>query len=121
MPDDQDLAGLRRTGPAQSPALSPHLLVALRAAFAGEVDRRLPHLRRVQQHPDPQVLEQALRDAHSLASSAAVVGAVDVARCAARVEAGLERCLRDHARGLPAPVAADAEQLTALLECWLRA
>jgi len=121
VPDDQDLAGMRPTGSEQSPALSPELLVALRAAFAGEADRRLPRLRRLQQHPGPQVLEQALRDAHSLASSAAIVGAADVARCAARVEAGLERCLRDPAPGLPAPVAADAEQLTALLDCWLHA
>jgi len=118
VPDDQDGAGLRRTGPAPSRTLSPELLAGLRTAFAGEVDRRLPRLRRLRQDPDQQVLAQALRDVHSLASSAAVVGADELSRCAARVETGLQRCLSDPAAGFPAPVAADAEQLTALLEAW---
>lgn len=118
MPDDQDGAGLRRTGPVPSRTLSPELIAGLRTAFAGEVDRRLPRLRRLRQDPDRQLLAQALRDAHSLASSAAVVGAGELSRCAAQVETGLQRCLSGTDVGLPAPVAADAERLTALLEAW---
>ncbi len=97
-------------------------MASLHEAFAGEVADRMPRLRAVPTgRPGRELIQQARRDAHSLASSAAIVGAADVARCAARVEAGLERCLRDPAPGLPAPVVADAEQLTALLDCWLHA
>ena len=58
------------------------VLAELRAAFVREVAARLPHL---ETGSDP---EEARRDAHTIASSAWVVGEPEIARLARAVEAG---------------------------------
>ena len=63
--------------------IEPALLADLRVAFAAEVDRRLPHLR------DVQDLEEARRDAHTIASGAWVIGEPMIARLARTVESEL--------------------------------
>lgn len=63
--------------------IEPALLADLRLAFRAEVTRRLPHLRSVQD------LERARRDAHTLASSAWVIGEPEIARLARSVESQL--------------------------------
>lgn len=62
-------------------AVPPAVLADLRAAFVAEVLDRLPHL---EQGTD---VEEARRDAHTLASSAWVVGEPEIARLARAVEA----------------------------------
>lgn len=64
-------------------ALPEAVLRDLRAAFAAEVRSRLPHLQEVTD------LEVARRDAHTLASSAWVVGEQEIAAVARAVENGL--------------------------------
>ncbi len=63
--------------------IAPALLADLRSAFGREVDARLPHLRAVTD------LEVAQRDAHTIASSAWVIGEPVIARLAREVESGL--------------------------------
>ena len=48
-------------------------LASLREAFADEVRERLPRLREAARTRDPELLEAARRDAHTLGSSAYVV------------------------------------------------
>jgi HPt (histidine-containing phosphotransfer) domain-containing protein len=63
--------------------LPADLLASLRETFADDVAERLPRLVAAasgQTHP------QVLRDAHTLVSSAAVVGATEVARAARDLE-----------------------------------
>ena len=64
-------------------AVPPAVLADLREAFAHEIRSRLPHLRQVTD------LETARRDAHTLASSAWVVGEPEIARLAREVESAL--------------------------------
>jgi HPt (histidine-containing phosphotransfer) domain-containing protein len=66
---------------------------ALRDAFAGEVAERLPRLREAAASADTELLRVALRDVHTLGSSAYVVGADDIAVAARAAEA----CLVDDA------------------------
>ncbi|MCU1587185.1 MAG: hypothetical protein JWN31_678 [Frankiales bacterium] len=58
---------------------------SLREAFAGEVDARLPRLQSLRAG-DESVLDDARRDAHSLASSAVIVDEPEIARLAQAVE-----------------------------------
>jgi HPt (histidine-containing phosphotransfer) domain-containing protein len=74
------------------------LSAVLRKAFAGEVAQRLPRLEAL---TDP---EAARRDAHTLGSSAYVVGEPEIARLARAVEADLEHGPR--------------QELVALLRAW---
>jgi HPt (histidine-containing phosphotransfer) domain-containing protein len=64
-------------------------LAGLREAFADEVTERLPRLRTAAQSLDPEALRDALRDVHTLGSSAYVVGEDDAARTARAAEAVL--------------------------------
>jgi HPt (histidine-containing phosphotransfer) domain-containing protein len=64
-------------------------LAGLRAAFAEEVAERLPRLRAAAAGPDAELLRAALRDVHTLGSSAYVVGADEAARTARAAEAVL--------------------------------
>ena len=64
-------------------------LAGLREAFADEVTERLPRLRAAAATLDPEALREALRDVHTLGSSAYVVGADDAARTARAAEAVL--------------------------------
>jgi HPt (histidine-containing phosphotransfer) domain-containing protein len=61
-------------------ALPVDVAQSLRKAFAGEVSARLPHLR------DTADLERARLDAHTLASSATVVGERELGALARLVE-----------------------------------
>ena len=61
----------------------PAVLADLRRAFAKEIATRLPRLTTIDD------LETARRDAHTLASSAWVVGEPDIARLAREVESAL--------------------------------
>ncbi|MGB8650949.1 MAG: Hpt domain-containing protein [Mycobacteriales bacterium] len=79
-------------------ALPDAAVASLRAAFAGELTRRLPHLEALTD------LETARRDAHTLASSAWVVGEPEISRLAREVEEQLPG----------GPVA----ELVALLRSW---
>ncbi|MFN2521811.1 MAG: Hpt domain-containing protein, partial [Mycobacteriales bacterium] len=58
-------------------------------AFADEVTERLPRLREAARTLDPALLPAALRDVHTLGSSAYVVGENDAARTARAAEAVL--------------------------------
>ena len=91
-------------------ALPAEAVAELHAAFAGEVAVRLPRLL-----ADP-LGADALRDAHTLGSSAVVVGRPDASRAARRLEAELGcpspdpdhvrrlvRELADELSGTPAP------------------
>ena len=80
-----DDAGVAPGGRRPRRALPPEALADLQAAFAGEVAVRLPRLLR---HP---LGADALRDAHTLGSSAVVVGRPEVSRAARSLEAELGR------------------------------
>jgi len=60
---------------------------ALRERFADELAERLPRLRAAVGRDDDALLPSALRDAHSLGSSAAVMGLAEASRSARAVEA----------------------------------
>jgi len=64
-------------------------LAGLREAFADELADRLPRLREAARTLDPPLLTDALRDVHTLGSSAYVVGESDAARTARAAEAVL--------------------------------
>ena len=64
-------------------------LRGLREAFAEEVTERLPRLRAAAKELDRSRLDVALRDVHTLGSSAYVVGENDAARIARAAEAVL--------------------------------
>jgi HPt (histidine-containing phosphotransfer) domain-containing protein len=64
-------------------------LAGLRDAFADEVSERLPRLRAAAASLDRDLLPDALRDVHTLGSSAYVVGEDDAARTARAAEAVL--------------------------------
>lgn len=69
--------------------LPPAAVAAIREAFAEEVAERLPRLRTAARTLDPTLLPGALRDVHTLGSSAYVVGADAAARSARAAEAAL--------------------------------
>jgi HPt (histidine-containing phosphotransfer) domain-containing protein len=88
--------------------LPADLLPELREAFAREVASRLPSLRTAADgRPGP----TATRDAHTLASSAAVVGEPELSRAARELEELLLEGAQD-----PAPA---ARRLVELLEPWV--
>lgn len=93
--------------------LPPAALEGLRDAFSAEVAERLPRLQAVRPDASAEVLAQALRDAHSLGSSAVVLGEPEASRTARALEADL---LEGRTAGLPAQVA----MLTGQLARWLR-
>lgn len=74
---------MRVGGKTVAGAVPPAVLAELRVAFDGEVRRRLPCL------IERTDLEAARRDAHTLASSAWIVGEPEIARLAREVEAAL--------------------------------
>ena len=78
---DEARAALRR--------LPPAAVAGLREAFAGELAERLPRLRAAAASGDVALLAAAVRDAHSLGSSAAVVGEADASRAARAAESEL--------------------------------
>lgn len=80
MPDESALAlaAVRR--------LPPAALAGLREAFAVEVAERLPRLQAAVATGRPEDLTGAVRDAHSLGSSAVVVGEPDASRAARAAE-----------------------------------
>jgi HPt (histidine-containing phosphotransfer) domain-containing protein len=86
------LVPAQRQGPAPLAlaSLPPAAVLSVRAAYAREVTRRLPALEsaldRLTGTGGPVDIEAAVRDAHSLASSSAVVGEVMAARCLREVE-----------------------------------
>jgi HPt (histidine-containing phosphotransfer) domain-containing protein len=62
---------------------------SLRQAFADEVAARLPRLEELREHHDAEDLASntaALRDVHTLASSAVIVGEAEIAGLARAVE-----------------------------------
>jgi HPt (histidine-containing phosphotransfer) domain-containing protein len=89
-------------------------LASLREAFSDEVNERIPRLRDAAKALEPAGLEEALRDVHTLGSSAYVVGENDAARTARAAEAVL---IDD---GPLEAFAALVAQLDALLSAWLR-
>ena len=70
-------------GETVAAAVPPAVLADLRVAFGHEVDARLPSLL------DLSDLEVSRRDAHTIASSAWVVGEPEIARLARAVESAL--------------------------------
>ena len=61
-------------------------IAGLREAFAAEVAERLPRLTGVVGRTDLSELVTAVRDAHALGSSAAVLGEPDASHCAREAE-----------------------------------
>ena len=91
-------------------------MASLHEAFAGEVADRMPRLRAVPTaRPGRELIQQARRDAHSLASSAAVVGMADVSRCARALEFRFDALLVDPSEPLPESLVDDVAELDALL------
>ncbi len=114
MRDDADLAtadhataGLRR--------LPAAAVAGIRHAFAAEVAERLPRLRQAVSSCDAALLPGAVRDAHALGSSAAVVGEP----CASRAARAAEALLLDGS-GPAALLAArrPVDELSRHLEGW---
>ena len=64
-------------------------LAGLREAFAGELADRLPRLRAAAASDGTTLLADAVRDAHALGSSAAVLGEPDASRAARAAESAL--------------------------------
>lgn len=110
MHDEQELAR------ASTRRLPPQALAGLREAFASELAERLPRLRAAVASVDDALLQQALRDAHTLGSSAAIVGEADASRAARAAEA----LLADRAEGAPVPpaLAARVDELSTCLAGW---
>jgi HPt (histidine-containing phosphotransfer) domain-containing protein len=67
--------------------LPESVIADLREAFAEEVTERMPRLREAARTLDPKLLDQAMRDVHTLGSSAYVVGEDEAARSARAAEA----------------------------------
>jgi HPt (histidine-containing phosphotransfer) domain-containing protein len=95
-------------GGAATARLPAEVVASLRAAFAEEVAARLPRLRGA---VDGVLGEDVLRDAHTLASSAAVVGEPEASRLARELETLIEVDDVDGA-------CAAAGRLVACLESW---
>lgn len=91
MPEDAAGAAV----PRAPRVLPPEAVAALREAFAGEVQDRLPRLLALLDEPPG---PDALRDAHALGSSAVVVGEPAASRTARALEAELGRDVVDRQR-----------------------
>jgi HPt (histidine-containing phosphotransfer) domain-containing protein len=101
---------------ASARRLPPEALADLRQAFAGELAERLPRLRASVEQGDDALLREAVRDAHALGSSAAVVGEADASRAARAAEA----LLLERPDGAPVPpgLREHVDALTACLSGW---
>jgi chemotaxis protein histidine kinase CheA len=120
VPEDHDVAGPSATTSCRQMALSDELVASLREAFCEEVVDRMPRLLAVRKAvPGRDVLNQARRDAHSLAGSAAVVGEAEAARCARAVELQVEAVLEHVPASLPAALLTCLDLLESLLTSWL--
>jgi HPt (histidine-containing phosphotransfer) domain-containing protein len=85
-------------------------------AFAGELAERLPRLRASVEDGDDALLREAVRDAHALGSSAAVVGEADASRSARAAEALL--LARPAGAPVPAGLREHVDALSARLDGW---
>ena len=85
MRDDADLARPALAGRGRR--LPAAALAGLQEAFAAEVAERLPRLRAAVDAGDPAGLDDVVRDAHALGSSAAVMGEPEASRSARAAEA----------------------------------
>lgn len=108
--NDAGTAPAQRTGSR----LPESALAGLRDAFRDEVSERLPRLRAAAATLDPELLRDALRDVHTLGSSAYVVGEDEAARTARAAEAILIE------EGPLADFAALVSDLDVRLSGWLR-
>lgn len=110
MHDEQGLAR------ASTRRLPPEALAGLREAFAAELAERLPALQAAVRTGDDRLLTEAVRHAHALGSSAAVVGEAAASRTARAAEA----LLADRPEGAaPAPdLRARVDELSACLSGW---
>lgn len=119
MPDDHERVPAPRSPhtalPPTRPArtLPPEALAGLRQAFAGEVSTRLPRLLALLDGPPG---PDSVRDAHTLGSSAVVVGEPDASRTARALEAQLVRDVPD-----PAEVRRLVRELADRLGAWVHA
>lgn len=107
-------ADAARTSVSALPGLPAEAVASLRAAFAGEVADRLPRLAAAAagqvDSADSEDFAVVLRDAHTLGSSAAVVGAVEASRTARELE---ELLIAEDLTAVPAMAARLVEQLAA--------
>jgi HPt (histidine-containing phosphotransfer) domain-containing protein len=101
---------------ASARRLPPQALAGLREAFAEEVAERLPRLRAAVTTGDDVLLQHAVRDAHSLGSSAAVVGEADASRTARAAEALLVQ--RPTGGAVPPELVAHVDALSCVLAGW---
>ncbi len=92
-------------------ALPEHALAGLRDAFAAEVADRLPRLLALRPDAAPDEVAQALRDAHTLGSSAVVLGEPAASRVARAIEVELSS-------GRVGTVPERVRELAALLSAW---
>jgi HPt (histidine-containing phosphotransfer) domain-containing protein len=107
------------TALALTARLSPAALAGLREAFAAEVAERLPRLRAAAAGGTSVHLVGALRDAHTLGTSAVIVGEPQIARSAREVER-LLRAYDDDPTGTEvlAEVRARVDDLNGRLAGW---
>jgi HPt (histidine-containing phosphotransfer) domain-containing protein len=96
--------------------LPPAALAGLREAFAAEVAERLPRLQHAVGSGDVAQLPTAVRDAHALGSSAAVLAEPEASRAARAAEAVLTTQPPDDAL---AAARRHVDDLSALLAGWL--
>jgi HPt (histidine-containing phosphotransfer) domain-containing protein len=101
---------------ASTRRLPPAALLGLREVFAVELAERLPRLRAAVDSGADAALHDARRDAHTLGSSAAVVGEAGAARAARAAEA----LLADRPAGGPVPAGLPeaVDRLAAALSGW---
>ena len=92
-------------------ALPPEALAGLRLAFRAEVAEHLPRIRAVHAGSCPDELTGALRAAHSLAGSAAVLGEPVASRVARGIESSLSA-------GAQQEVPAQVDVFVSLLGAW---
>jgi chemotaxis protein histidine kinase CheA len=106
-------------------ALPARAQALLREAFAAEVAERLPELQASMvvalETDDREAVRLALRHAHTLASSAVVVGEEDISLVSRRCEERLVRVLAaaDHDLAQLREAADDVETMALLLAPWL--
>jgi HPt (histidine-containing phosphotransfer) domain-containing protein len=86
MPTADDNYGAVRAAFSRLPESA---MASLREAFSEDVSERLPRLREAAELLAPALMEQALRDVHTLGSSAYVVGENEAAVTARAAEAVL--------------------------------
>ncbi len=104
-------------------ALPERAVAALRDAFAGEVAKRLPGMQsaaaEVLTTGDHDAARTLLTHAHTLASSAAIVGESLASRHARRCEELLAACDSAVPRDVAEEAVAEVETVTLLLAPWL--